>query len=394
MNENPQGSGDRLRQAATGTTEVAVRQKSIFSFLDDPKVQQKLAVVASKHLRPDRMLSLCVNAVKKTPLLLKCDPRSVLGAMMTATALGLEPNTIQQQAFLIPYRRRMKIGNSWVDAYDCQFQIGARGYITLAYRCPRILSIEAEAVHEKDHFKHMKGSNSFLEYAKTLGNRGPLVGSFSYVKLESKELMCLLPLDEIYKIRGKSEAYTSLLAMVTKETDPKEKAKLQRKFDETPWVMWEDDMAAKSGTKKHAKQLPLSAEESPLAAAAEIDNRNDEGVIDMADMTDPDVVRGVIDDGYEPPQRAEEDDDASGEAYGTTARAEPKPAAQQPIIETLAAASPSPAPEQKQAEDWQPTPAQLAEIRDRERAEAQGQPSPSTPATVTQRRSRPVGDIQ
>lgn len=398
-NDSPPTGGDRLKAAATGR-EIAVQQKSIFSFLDDPKVQQKLAVVASKHLRPERMLSLCVNAVKKTPLLMKCDPRSVLGAMMTSTALGLEPNTIQQQAFLIPYKKRTKRGGEWVDVYDCQFQVGARGFITLAYRTPDILSFEAEAIHAGDHWKHMRGSKSFLEYSKALSDRGELIGSFSFVALAGgRELACVLPLDELHKIREKSEAFTSLRAAAEKaarEGDSKERERTQRKLDETPWVAWEDDMAAKSAIKKHAKQLPLASSESPLVAAAEVDSRSDEGVIDMAAMTDPDVVRGVVNDGYEPPPAEDEDDGGSGEAYGGTVRAAASDQLQEKAANNAARGAEAEAKAtEKKAEavddEWEPTPAQRARILAMEKAEAESArvvetqapaPAPAAPAAA------------
>ncbi len=100
---------------------------TIFDFLEHAEVKKGIAAVAGKYLTADRMLRLCVNAVKKTPRLAECDPKSVLGAMMTSAALGLEPNTVQQQAFLIPYKKRVKVGDNWIDTYDCQFQIGYRG---------------------------------------------------------------------------------------------------------------------------------------------------------------------------------------------------------------------------------------------------------------------------
>src|SRR3546814_7945522 len=65
---------------------------------------------------------------------------------------------------------------------------------------------------------------------------------------------------------------------------------------ETPWVMWEDDMTAKSSIKKQAKHLPLTPGD-PINAAAALDSRADANVIDMAAMADPDVAREVVENG-------------------------------------------------------------------------------------------------
>ncbi|MBP8177484.1 MAG: hypothetical protein KAX77_06910, partial [Xanthomonadales bacterium] len=77
---------NQLRAAATG--QVAPAPKTIYEYLEDPRVKQGIAAVAGKFLTPDRMLRLCVMAVKKTPKLAACDPTTVLGAMMTSAALG------------------------------------------------------------------------------------------------------------------------------------------------------------------------------------------------------------------------------------------------------------------------------------------------------------------
>ena len=317
-----------LRAVATGQADN--KQQGILALLENPKVAKGMAAVAGKFLQPDKMLRLCINAVHKTPDLMKCDPKTVLGAMMASAALDLEPNTVQQQAFLIPYKRNKKVGDDWVVTYDCQFQIGARGFRTLAYRSPIIKSLEAEAIRKGDHWKHRVGSNGLLEFEKALTDRGDLIGAFSYARLDGgAEVACVLPLDEILKIRARSETYRALVAGIEKAGNDRDRTRAEAKLAETPWVMWLDDMAAKSATKKHAKQLPLDA--SPvLAVAAELDNAGDAGTLDLGALTDPDLVREVRDGGTEAPQQLEDDTAGQGErsmeAFGTTqARGEAQP---------------------------------------------------------------------
>lgn len=318
-----------LRAVATAQGEN--KQQGILALLENPKVAKGMAAVAGKYLQPDKMLRLCINAVHKTPDLLKCDPKTVLGAMMASAALDLEPNTVQQQAFLIPYARNKKVGDEWVKVYDCQFQIGARGFRTLAYRSPLIKSLEAEAIRKGDHWKHRVGSQAFLEFEKALTDRGDLIGAFSYARLaDGLEIACVLPLEEILKIRGRSETYRALVAGVEKAQSEKDRARAEAKLAETPWVMWLDDMAAKSATKKHAKQLPLDAAPQ-LAVAAGLDDRADAGELNLGALTDPDLVREVRDGVTEAPAALTDDRDdqaeRSMEAFGTTQRREPEPAA-------------------------------------------------------------------
>lgn len=310
-----------LRAAATGQ---ATKPATIFDYLDNPKVKTGIAAVAGKFLTADRMLRLCVNAVKKTPDLQKCDPTTVLGAMMASAALGLEPNTVQQQAFLIPYKRRALVNGQWCDVFDCQFQIGARGFVTLAYRSPLIAQFHAEAIHQGDHFKQMQGSKAFLEFSKSLGDRGPLVGAYSYAAMTNgREESLVLPLDEILKIRERSETFRALRTKVEKAENDAERAKAEAKLAETPWVMWEDDMAAKSATKKHAKKLPLAANDS-LAVASELDDRLEAGAVDLKALAEVEVVRDVVaGDGDLPAlDNTSAGANVTGETFGTATRGE------------------------------------------------------------------------
>lgn len=279
--------------------------RNIYQILENPKLVSSIEAVAGKYFTPERFLKLAIYAVRNTPRLLECDPQSVLGAFMTSAALGLEPNTPQQQAFLIPYKARAKINDVWTDVMQCQFQIGYRGFITLAYRSPTIRLLKAEAIREGDLWEQMDGSDAFLKYAKALRNRGDLLGAFCFTKLDGGvEMATVLPEEEILKIRGKSETFKALSANVTNAKNESERRKAEQKLAETPWVMWIDDMAAKSAVKKHCKQLPLAATE-PVMAASVLDNDAERGILDLPAMADPDVVREVFNDGMAAPQLAQ-----------------------------------------------------------------------------------------
>jgi phage RecT family recombinase len=336
-----------LRAAATG--EKPKEQRTILQLLNDPRIGVGLAAVAGKYMTKERLLRLCVNAVKKTPRLMDCDPQTVLGAMMTSCALGLEPNTVQQQAFLIPYKRRAKVGNDWIDVYDCQFQIGARGYVTLAYRSEHIQNLDAAAIHDGDHFKHRRGTSAFLEYETSLKDRGPLIGAFSYVRMTSgAESSVVLPLDELMKIRARSETYRALVRNLESAQSDKDREKAERNLAETPWVMWEDDMATKSAIKKHAKNLPIAAGDA-FAVAAGVDEQGETGVLDLGAMVDPDRARAAMADVDDVPvlEHAPSEALVSTEAFGATGRqaeAVARGGQQQAQQQVSQGPSPSPAP--------------------------------------------------
>lgn len=321
-------SAQTLKTVATGEEQKPVR-KTILQLLEDPKMAHAMGVLAGKAMSGERMLKLCLNAVRKTPRLLQCDPQSVLGAMMTSAAIGLEPNTVQQQAFLIPYKKRMKVGREWVDGFECQFQIGYRGFITLAYRSKAVRTIQADAIHAGDLFKHELGSESFCRYGKALQERGELIGAFCYTQTgDQGEAVTVLPLEELHKIRSRSETYRSLKRAVEQAENDNERNKAEQKLADTPWVLWEDDMAAKSAIKKHAKQLPLVP---ILTVAGQLDDNSAAGALDLSALSDPDFAKSVAEGEEEPP------------ALPAEAGGEPLPTGQVPQQQAQQAAQSAPA---------------------------------------------------
>ena len=93
-------------------------------------------------------------------------PQSFLGAMMTAAQLGLEPNTPLGQAYLLPY------WNSKANAYECQFQLGYKGLLDLAYRSGEISVIQAHVVYENDTFDYSFGLDPQLKHIPAKSDRG------------------------------------------------------------------------------------------------------------------------------------------------------------------------------------------------------------------------------
>ncbi|HJI74422.1 MAG TPA: recombinase RecT [Veillonellaceae bacterium] len=122
----------------------------------EPEIKKALPSV----ITPERFTRMVFTALSSTPKLQQCTPQSFLGAMMQAAQLGLEPNTPIGQAYLIPY------GNV------CQFQLGYKGLLDLAYRSGEIKDIQAHEVHENDEFEYELGLEPKLKHIPAKNNRG------------------------------------------------------------------------------------------------------------------------------------------------------------------------------------------------------------------------------
>lgn len=94
-------------------------------FLDNFKPQMALAL--PKHLTADRMARLAVTAFSTTPKLQLCEPKSIVGSIMTAATLGLEIN-VDGQCFLVPYGRTCTLVPGWKGLVDLVNR-GGRGTV-------------------------------------------------------------------------------------------------------------------------------------------------------------------------------------------------------------------------------------------------------------------------
>lgn len=128
-----------------------------------PEIKKALPTV----LTPERFTRIALSALNNTPALQQCTPMSFLAALMNAAQLGLEPNTPLGQAYLIPYKNK--------GTMECQFQIGYKGLIDLAYRNGQMQTIQAQAVYENDFFEYEYGLEPKLVHRPASSERGELV---------------------------------------------------------------------------------------------------------------------------------------------------------------------------------------------------------------------------
>ncbi len=144
------------------------------------------ATPAEQQKRAERFARVCVTAIRKSPQLQRCNPASILGAMMECAQLDLEPNTPSGLAYLIPYGR------------DCTLQIGYRGLLQLMYRSGAIASFNADVVYRQEIeaglFSYTSGIHPNIEHRIDLldgsartGNPQDIVAAYACAVLKSGE---------------------------------------------------------------------------------------------------------------------------------------------------------------------------------------------------------------
>lgn len=136
-------STQALRDVASG------RQPSTFPAMLE-QFKGEIARALPKHLNADRMSRIALTAFRRTPKLGDCDPRSVFAAVIQASQLGLEPDTLGR-AYLIPYGK------------ECQFVPGWKGLVELVNRSG-LATVWTGAVFQGDDFKFRLGDTPFLHH--------------------------------------------------------------------------------------------------------------------------------------------------------------------------------------------------------------------------------------
>lgn len=187
----------------------------------------QIAKALPSVLTPERFSRMVLTAITKTPKLANCKPESFIGSMLTAAQLGLEPNTPLGQAYLIPY------------GSECQFQIGYKGLIDLAYRSGEFQCIMSEIVYENDKFEFEYGLNANLVHKPTMGERGEMKWVYAMYRLKDGGYSFVVKsIDDIIK-HGK---------------------KYSKTYGNGPWQTAFEEMAKKTVIKQLLKYAPLKSE--------------------------------------------------------------------------------------------------------------------------------------
>ena len=236
------------------------------------KMLPQIAKVLPKHLSVDRVARIAMTTIQKNPKLAECDIKSLLGAVMAASQVGLEVDDILGQAYLVPF------WNSKERRFNAQLQIGYKGFLDLARRSGQVVNIVSQVVYQNDEFDFEYGFDEKLKHKPATSNRGTAVYAYAYANLkDGGRVFEVLTLDDIEKARMSSSSQKDFN---TKKTST------------TPIGIWAEHyeaMARKTAIRRLAKYLPLSVE---LLRATALDENADSSGVDYSKY----VETGAIED--------------------------------------------------------------------------------------------------
>jgi len=324
----------------------------------------EVARALPKHIPVERILRVALTAFRKTPALGKCQPISVLAAVLQASQLGLEINQ-NGEAFLVPFHD------------ECQLIPGYKGLMKLVRNSGFVKDIYAHESRVNDHFDFSLGLNRFLDHKPLAGeggfpasdqDRGHVVGFYACALFaDGTGTFDLKNIRQINEIRDASLGYQSA----------------KRKQKPHPWDINPVPMGKKTVIRSLCNgSLPMSAE---LQMALALDSAADRGFKQGIKLHQ--AADGI----YEPPPYDAQPDDegniaSKGEASPTwrnAPRPEPRPeqAPRQPqksqdarTSEPQSAPAHQPQPQQRQTPPLRPVPKSEAPQKPQSAPRQQGKP--------------------
>ena len=212
-------------KAATTATKPKTMQQYVKS------MEAEIAKALPSVITPERFSRIVLTALSANPKLQECTPQSFLGAMMTAAQLGVEPNTALGQAYLIPFKNK--------GVMECQFQLGYKGLIDLAYRSGEVSNIQAQEVYENDVFEFEFGLEPKLRHVPAKKDRGDVIYYYAIFKM-------------------KDGGYN--FGVMSVDDARKHGQKYSKSYSFGPWQSNFDEMAKKTVLKKVLKYAPLKSD--------------------------------------------------------------------------------------------------------------------------------------
>jgi len=178
--------------------EITFRGQNISGIQGIIKLYEKNIIAAlPKNIAVDKFIATCATVIYSDDKLKQCEPRSILGAVLHASIVGLSLDKTMKEACLIAY------------GGECQFQLMYKGAMKLAKRNNAntdnpIEFMHADVVREKDKLKNSIGTNTHFDHQVYPGpeNPGDMYCAYLYVKFARGEKFKIMSKWDIEDVRN------------------------------------------------------------------------------------------------------------------------------------------------------------------------------------------------
>jgi recombination protein RecT len=228
-------------------------------------IRSDITAVMPPHLDFNRLKQMFVLNIKQTPKLLECDPGSLMKSLITAAAMGLEPDPYHGQVYLLPYGQQVQV----IPGY--------KGLMRLVRNSGEISSISCVDVYANDHFDLDYGREEPIQHKPELrGPRGDLIGFYCLVRFKdgSRHVEFMTKAD-VERVRDESANY-------------KQAAKYGKQKDSV-WGKHFEEMGKKTVFRRAYKRLPMALTPQ-MRIAMQIDDAAHDGRYATVDVETGEVI--------------------------------------------------------------------------------------------------------
>ena len=149
-----------------------MEKRTVNSILSNDSVKARFFEILGKN--SSAFISSIISATKANPMLLECEPDSVISSAVIAATLNLPIQSNLGFAHIVPYK---KDGSS-----VAQFQMGYKGFIQLALRTGQYECINATEIFNGELVKHDRVTGK-VEFDADKKISDSVIGYVAYIKL-------------------------------------------------------------------------------------------------------------------------------------------------------------------------------------------------------------------
>jgi recombination protein RecT len=206
-----------------------------------PATLAKIQSLLPVNLRAEHFVQGTLLAIRKQPLLMKCNRGSLWQSIQECARLGLLPDG--KKASLVPFK----------DA--CTLIVGYQGFAELVRRAQPGCSIHADVVYENDRFEFEFGTEASMVHRPVHPRGGDITHAYAYIKYPQSGGVDfeVLGIDEVLSIRDASKSW-------------------QYSGKSSVWGTNFGEMAKKTAFRRLAKYLLMGTPEYASAVAVDDDD--------------------------------------------------------------------------------------------------------------------------
>jgi recombination protein RecT len=217
--------------------------------------EKRMAELGMDMVQIKKEVSFALQHINKNQKLRECTGESMLAAVVNIANIGLTLNPVAKEAYLIPR------WNKLVKGMECVLEPSYVGLVKLLTDAGSVVSMVSNVVHENDKFQlNLADNRDPVQHIPELvsSKRGNKIGCYSLATLpDGTRQVEWMDIEELYKIRERSETYTAYLA---------------GKITTCTWVTDETEMMRKTVVKRIYKYLPRTDRMNKIDEAIKLDN--------------------------------------------------------------------------------------------------------------------------